>query len=119
MTRSLPSVETQQDVSTPVEVVVRGSVSSRARSMLRDGLARLAASSPRPIAYARGTIRRDGAGSQAHADGVVAVGRRVTRASASGRTPIDAIEVMIRKLHQELHELGRRETSTRRRAVGH
>ena len=101
-----------------IEIVARGRVGERARGDLRAALARIVARSPRPIVFVRGSLRRDpdgAVGSPAHAGAVVGTGGHVFRAEASGRTAMDAIDLMIRQLHRELREQRRRETAARRR----
>jgi ribosome-associated translation inhibitor RaiA len=103
---------------TPIEVVVRGPIGRRVRRELRQALARVAATAPRPVVFVRGSLRRDAdpaVEQPVHADAAVAYRRSIARAHATARTPIGAIDLLVRHLHREITEQRRREASARRR----
>jgi hypothetical protein len=87
--------------------------------MLREALARVAASAPRAVVHLRGSLRRNRdatAERRMHADAALAHGRRVTREHARAQTPLEAIELLVRQLQREISEQRRQETSARRRS---
>jgi ribosome-associated translation inhibitor RaiA len=103
----------------PVEVVVRGRIARRVRRTFGDALA---ATAPRPVVYVRGSLRRDpdpAVQEPVHADAAIAYKHRVARAHATARTPIEAIDLLVRHLHREVMEQRRREASTRRRSASY
>lgn len=103
----------------PSVAVATSGVGDRSRTQLRDALAQLAARAPRRPLFVRGTLRRDANRSverPARASAVIDLGGRVARAHAEARTPVEAIDLLIRQLHRQLREQARRATAERRHA---
>jgi hypothetical protein len=100
----------------PLSVYVSG-VPAEVRAELEQALARIAASSPRPILHARGSLERghDRAVERpVQAKAVLDLGPHAVRAGADGTTPAEALDLLEERLRRGLHEWSERENAVRR-----
>jgi ribosome-associated translation inhibitor RaiA len=106
-----------EEAESPIEIVARGRVGHRSRQRLQNALSRIAAGSPRPVLFVRGTLIQEENPSLARpavAEATLHLGGRVARARARAGELTEAIDLLVEQLHRAVRELRRREEAERR-----
>lgn len=109
--------EPSQVAESPIEIVTRGPVDASARRRLHDELARIAAASPRPALFVRGSLTLQNNPSLERpvlATASIDLGRRVVRARVAARGTAEATDRLAGRLRRSL-----RAASGRRQAARH